>query len=97
MEEKNYRKAEDKRDYNEQATIWAKDNEKYSEYEKRMMAKKREITDKYAKALKNQMHENETSKKNTLARMDINEALLNKQLLDELNQVKATSGDFRLA
>ncbi len=59
MDEKNYRRIEDKRDYNEQAQIWAKDNEKYSEYEKRMQAKKKEITDKYAKALKNQMVENE--------------------------------------
>ncbi len=28
--------------------------------------------------------------------MDVNEALLNKQLLDELNYVKSTTGDFRL-
>jgi len=56
---------------------------------------KKELSTKYASTLKGQMAENETSKKTTLAKMNENETLLNKQLLDELENLRINRADVK--
>ena len=68
--------------------IWQKDNEKFDEFEKRKQDQKRTVMKEYFNSLSSQIEDKQLSKKLTQARMNENEALLNKHLLDELDSIR---------
>ncbi len=85
MDERLKRRQQEKKFYNEQAEIWAKDNQEYNKFEQTRNNQKREVMQQYAKTIKAQMSENAEIKKASAAKMGETEALLNKRLLDELD------------
>ncbi len=66
----------------EQARMWEKDRKNYEDQERKLNDKIRNINSENRKFLESQMQER-TSAKNQ--RMNLNEHLLNKQLLREIN------------
>lgn len=47
MDEKNKKRVQDKADYNSQADIWKKDNQKYDEFEAKKTQQKQTIMKQY--------------------------------------------------
>lgn len=78
MGEKEQRQKAEKANYNEQATIWKKDNEEFIKFENKKKEDKANIMKTYSSTLKDQMKENDFLKKTQLQAMNENETLLNK-------------------
>lgn len=88
MAEKDDRKRKEKDQFNEQATIWKKDNEEFIKFEEKKKIDKQKVMGTYASTLKEQMTDNAVLKKTALQAMNENETLLNKRLLQELEDMR---------
>ncbi|EAR96534.1 hypothetical protein TTHERM_00192030 (macronuclear) [Tetrahymena thermophila SB210] len=88
MAEKDERKRKEKDQFNEQAVIWKKDNEEFIKFEEKKKIDKQGVMNTYASTLKEQMADNAVLKKTALQAMNENETLLNKRLLQELDDMR---------
>ena len=91
MEEKDERKRLEKLNFNEQAVIWKKDNEEFIKYENKKKTDKANVMKTYASTLKEQMTDNAINKKAITGAMNENETLLNKHLLQELEEMRGNA------
>jgi hypothetical protein len=84
VEEKKYRKQNEKESYNEQAVMWKQDSEDIFKIEEERKMREKEINLAHAEMLKMQMEQKHKKK----GKMTSTEAKLNKQLIREVNDAK---------
>lgn len=82
VEDKKRRERIEKELNDQQANMWQRDRENYEEEQRRIDNKIKRINQENADFLKKQMEEKEGARK---GRMDMNEFLMNKQLLADIN------------
>mmetsp|Transcript_28228 Transcript_28228/g.28024 ORF Transcript_28228/g.28024 Transcript_28228/m.28024 type:complete len:148 (+) Transcript_28228:1224-1667(+) len=82
VEDKKRRERIEKELNDQQANMWQRDRENYEEEQRRIDNKIKRINQENADFLKRQMEEKEGARK---GRMDMNEFLMNKQLLVDIN------------
>jgi len=87
VEDKKRRERIEKELNDQQANMWQRDRENYEEEERRINNKIKRINKENADFLKKQMEEKEGARK---GRMDMNEFLMNKQLLCDINGQRKT-------
>jgi len=78
----------EKKRYNNQQEIWRKENEIYNDLERKKKEEKMHMKEQWALELKNQMKEREELKIKYKNKMSEEESLMNKPLLDELQNFK---------
>lgn len=89
MKEKQERNYEEKHKFNkEQIDMWKTDTEKFFEFEKNKQLEKKRALMSYNDSLKVQMMEKEERRKNEARKMDENEELINRKILEDIENMK---------
>ena len=90
VKEKHDRNQEEKNKFNsEQINMWKTDTDKFFDFEKNKRVQKKKALISYNDSLKNQMREKEDRKKIEARKMNENEEMINRKILDDIENMSA--------